>query len=71
MSVSEFCHTINFDGTELFARPDTLSYLNDWRYTIKVIPNYEIKKLQNYIETGNGIYLFTNIGDPTEGHLPL
>ena len=26
MAVSEFCHQINFDGTELFARPDTLSY---------------------------------------------
>ena len=23
--MSEFCHQINFDGTELFARPDTLS----------------------------------------------
>ena len=26
MSVSEFCHQINFDGTELFVRPDALSY---------------------------------------------
>ena len=26
LGVSEFCHQINFDGTELFARPDTLSY---------------------------------------------
>ena len=25
LEVSEFCHQINFDGTELFARPDTLS----------------------------------------------
>ena len=24
--MSEFCHQINFDGTELYARPDTLSY---------------------------------------------
>ena len=27
LGVSEFCHQINFDGTELFARPDTLSYV--------------------------------------------
>ena len=25
--MSEFCHQINLDGTELFTRPDTLSYL--------------------------------------------
>ena len=25
VSVSEFCHQINFDGNELFARPDTVS----------------------------------------------
>ena len=25
--MSEFCHQINFDGTELYARPDTLSYM--------------------------------------------
>ena len=27
MGVPEFCHQINFDGNELFARPDILSYL--------------------------------------------
>ena len=27
VSVSEFCHQINFDGNELFTRPDTLNYL--------------------------------------------
>ena len=25
VGVSEFCHQINFDETELFVRPDTLS----------------------------------------------
>ena len=25
LGVSEFCHQINFDGTEVYARPDTLS----------------------------------------------
>ena len=24
--MSEFCHQVNFDGNELLARPDTLSY---------------------------------------------
>ena len=28
VGVSEFCHQINFDGNELFVRPDTLSYNN-------------------------------------------
>ena len=38
VGVSEFCHQIKFDGTELFARPDTLSYqplcLCQWKANI-------------------------------------
>ena len=35
VSMSEFCHQINFDGNELFVRPDTLSYLSvNWNWSL-------------------------------------
>ena len=41
--MSEYCHQINFDGTELFARPDTISYIFLFSYK-KMIKNKIIKK---------------------------